>query len=163
MTHYNEQLAKAVASLRKTHKEKKMNGFLTEKELLEDLDSQHNNVDFLAPLVSDKELDPNGIDQHAPGAKLDAGKVRPGLVLGDFSNALLAVSEVGTFGANKYTDHGWLEVENGVNRYKDAMQRHLLKHNTGELIDDETNLTHLAAVAWNVLAMLELTIREGKE
>ena len=30
------------------------------------------------------ELDPNGLDQHAPGAKLDATKARPVLVLGGF-------------------------------------------------------------------------------
>lgn len=30
------------------------------------------------------ERDPNGLDQHAPGAKLDATKARPVLVLGGF-------------------------------------------------------------------------------
>ena len=109
-----------------------------------------------------KESDSYGLDQHELGAKLDAGKVRPGLVLGDFSNALLAVSELGTFGATKYTDHGWSHAENGINRYTDAMMRHLLKHNTGELIDDDTGLSHLTAVAWNILAVLELTIKEQK-
>ena len=157
MTHYDDQITQAAIDIRKNRKP--MVGFLTEEQLLKSITEEKEHADLI---TNSKESDPSGLCAHTPGAKLDAGKVRPGLVLGDFSNALLAVSEVGTYGANKYTDHGWLEVNDGVNRYKDAMQRHLLKHNTGELIDDETDLTHLAAVAWNVLAMLELTIRKGK-
>ena len=33
------------------------------------------------------EKDPNGKEAHSEGSKLDAGKVRVGLVLGDFSNS----------------------------------------------------------------------------
>ena len=72
------------------------------------------------------EQDPNGITQHEPGSKLDAGKNKAG-VLADFSRALLAVSEVGTFGADKYSRGGWQSVPNGVERYTDAAWRHLLK------------------------------------
>ena len=35
------------------------------------------------------EQDPNGKSPHELGAKLDAGKIRPGLVLGGFARALL--------------------------------------------------------------------------
>ena len=51
-------------------------------------------------------------DLHKPGAKDDGVKPRTDLVLGGFSRALLEVSQVGTFGANKYTDNGWMEVPN---------------------------------------------------
>jgi len=95
------------------------------------------------------------IDPHQPGAKLDQGKNRLGLVLGDFSRALQAVGMVGTLGASKYTDHGWIKVENGINRYTDALYRHLLKHSEGECLDPETGLPHLAHIAWNSLAVLE--------
>lgn len=37
------------------------------------------------------ELDPNGLDQHAPGAKLDATKARPVLVLGGFLAVLTSM------------------------------------------------------------------------
>jgi len=47
-------------------------------------------------------------------------------VLGDFGRALLAVAEVGTFGADKYTRGGWVSVPDGVDRYTDALYRHLL-------------------------------------
>lgn len=50
--------------------------------------------------------DPHGIPQHAPGAKLDGGKLRPSLIINGFPSALIAVTEVGTYGANKYTDNG---------------------------------------------------------
>jgi len=103
---------------------------------------------------------PDGKDQHEPGAKLDAGKVRAGLVLGGFSRALLEVSKVGTYGANLYSPYGWTKVENGKERYTDAMLRHFLREEAGEEIDPESNLSHAAHLAWNALARLDLMIRE---
>ena len=108
-----------------------------------------------------KETDPTGRDQHAPGAKLDNGKNRVGLVLGDFSRALWAVGEVGTYGATKYSDHGWLDVPCGYERYLDAHLRHLIQYLSGEQDDPATGINHLAHCAWNVLAMLELEKRSG--
>jgi len=105
-----------------------------------------------------KEEDPSGLNQHEPGAKLDSGKILAG-VLADFSLALEEVSKVGTFGAEKYSRGGWKSVENGEQRYSDAMWRHLLKENR-EALDPETNLSHEAAVAWNALARLELKLRK---
>lgn len=105
--------------------------------------------------------DPNGIDQHAPGAKLDNGKPRHGLVLGAFSNALTEVAKVGTFGANKYSDNGWLSVPNGLARYTDAMLRHHFAEAGGEELDEDSGLRHAAHRAWNALAVLELALREN--
>ena len=108
------------------------------------------------------------MDQHKPGAKLDQTKPRTSLVLGDFANALEYVSKVGTIGANKYTEHGWLEVENGFERYSNAMLRHWLKEHQGELLDKELtdmakeDIPHAACVAWNALARLELILKEQK-
>ena len=104
--------------------------------------------------------DHNGIDQHAPGAKLDNVKPRHGLVLGAFSNALTEVAKVGTFGANKYSDNGWLSVPNGLARYTDAMLRHHFAEAGGEELDDDSGLRHAAHRAWNALAVLELVLRE---
>lgn len=108
------------------------------------------------------ELDLNGRSPHEPGAKLDAGKIRPGLVLMAFSNALRAVSQVGTFGAEKYSDHGWLFVPDGIQRYTDAMFRHLISEGAGEKADTQSGLTHAAHTAWNALARLELMLREDQ-
>lgn len=113
--------------------------------------------------ASCKETDPNGVDPHEPGAKLDSGKPMVGLVLGDFAQALNEVAKVGTIGAKKYTMHGWLEVEKGFDRYTDAMLRHWLAESTGETFDDDTHMLHAAQVAWNALARLELLINTLKE
>lgn len=107
------------------------------------------------------EKDPNGLDQHQPGAKLDDGKNRLGLVLGGFSKALQEVGKVGTYGANKYTDNGWKSVPNGVERYTDAMYRHLLNEAIGERFDKDTGLLHAAHTAWNALAKLDLMLRKS--
>lgn len=105
------------------------------------------------------ENDPTGRNPHEAGAKLDAGKLRAGLVLGDFSRALTEVCAVGTFGANKYTPHGWLSVPNAPQRYTDAMMRHWLKDQAGEAYDPDSGLPHMAHFAWNALALLELALR----
>lgn len=108
------------------------------------------------------EKDPNGLDQHAGGAKLDDGKVRVELVLKGFANALWCVCEVGTYGAVKYTPDGWLEVPNGVERYGDARGRHMLQDWMGEDSDSGSLMLHAAHDAWNSLARLELLLRSGK-
>ena len=102
-------------------------------------------------------LDPNGIDQHAPGAKLDGGKLRPALVLGGFASAVEAMVKVGSDGARKYTDNGWKTVPNGKARYEDALLRHLLAHLRGEGIDEESGSPHISHCMWNAAAIYELS------
>ena len=106
-----------------------------------------------------KEVDPYGKDQHELGAKVDAGKVRVSLLFNDFPRALLEVAKISTFGANKYAAHSWLHVPNGIERYDDAKDRHIL-YGAMEDNDPDSGLLHLAHEAWNVLAKLELIIRE---
>lgn len=107
------------------------------------------------------EADPSGKNPHEPGSKLDRGKPRVGMVMNQFPRALWEVSRVGTFGADKYTEGGWLTVPNGVARYEDAGYRHKLKRAMGESVDQDSGLLHLAHEAWNALAVLELAVREG--
>lgn len=107
------------------------------------------------------EHDPNGIDQHSPGAKLDAGKPSADLLL-DFGRALLSVAEVGTYGANKYTRGGWQSVPDGFHRYTAALLRHLLSEKK-EDCDLDTELLHASHVAWNALARLELLLRDKEK
>lgn len=109
------------------------------------------------------ESDPHGKDRHESGAKLDAGKNRLGLVLGAFARALEAVGDIGTYGAVKYTENGWISVPDGINRYTDAMYRHLLAEAKGEVNDPETGFLHAAHAAWNALARLDLMLRKMEE
>lgn len=108
------------------------------------------------------EKDPRGLSQHEAGAKLDHGKPNLDLVLGEFPRALTEVGQVGTFGANKYTPRGWLQVDNAVERYSSALLRHYLSHRKGEDVDPDSGLSHLAHMAWNALAVLELIERGNK-
>lgn len=108
------------------------------------------------------ERDPNGRDPHQPGAKLDAGKSRVWLCVSGFARALEQVANVTTQGAKKYTPDGWMTVQDGESRYMDALGRHLLKLGTGEKNDADTGCHHLAQVAWNALAALELELRRDE-
>lgn len=117
--------------------------------------------DILTPKTV--ERDPSGLDSHEPGAKLDAGKNRLGMVLGGFARALQEVGRVGTYGAEKYSPNGWRHVENGEQRYLDAAYRHLLADAAGECIDEGSGLTHLSHAAWNILALTELRMRSSSE
>lgn len=110
------------------------------------------------------EKDPYGKDPHEAGSKLDAGKPQVvKYVLGYFPNALKAVAEVSEYGARKYTSMGWSTVPDGVDRYREALGRHLLAEAEAQAWDltqvDESGLLHDAQEAWNALAKLELRLR----
>lgn len=108
------------------------------------------------------EADPSGRAPNTPGAKLDAAKpsVARGL-LWYFPNACKEIARVSVAGARKYTWSGWETVPDGYNRYSDAAARHLL--DAPQVIDADTGAYHLAQVAWNAMAALELYIREQQQ
>ena len=93
------------------------------------------------------------------GIKHDKGKARVDLVLTGFPNALMAIAEVATFGADIHGENTWQDLEDGEKRYMAAEGRHKLKRLTGNNIDKESGLTHQAHEVWNALAQLELAIR----
>ena len=64
------------------------------------------------------------------------------------------IVKVYTAGSIKYGDNNWQNLENGYQRYKAAMLRHLLEYEKGNTIDKDTGCHHLAQVAWNAIAML---------
>lgn len=126
-----------------------------------------NSPKVMGTLTYKRETDPNGKDPHAPGAKLDQGKLRPWLCIAGFARALEEVSRVTTKGAEKYTPNGWAEVENGEERYLEAFGRHLLALGRGETFDDGPkglgpDVYHKASMIWNLLASLELELRNKK-
>ncbi len=103
---------------------------------------------------SKSEKDPSGILPGEPGCKMDADKPQAELLI-DFGLALMAVAEVCTYGAKKYSLGGWQHVDKGYSRYTGAMLRHLF-----ERTPDPSGLSHDAHVAWNALARLELRLRQ---
>ena len=114
-------------------------------------DCEHDDAQYF-------ESDPNGLDQHMPGAKMDACK--PDLTyLCQFPRALRAVCLIAMYGANKYTERGWENVSDGPRRYLAAEIRHALP--IQGYLDKESGLMHDAHKAWNALAALELQLREA--
>lgn len=112
------------------------------------------------------EKDPKGLNPKAPGAKLDFGKapVARGAIK-YFPRALIAVAMLSLYGSEKYSWAGWAKVDDGINRYDDAIARHMV----GEAIEGELDeawlnvgkeVRHATAVAWNALARLELILQE---
>ena len=61
------------------------------------------------------------------------------------------IARVYTEGAKKYGDNNWQNLDNGYERYKGALLRHLYASSLEEF-DPETK--HEAAIAWNALALL---------
>lgn len=99
------------------------------------------------------------------GHKADNGK--PQVVQGViqyFPRALKSVARVSEYGAHKYnvpySDKNWERVEDGLNRYTDALGRHLCDEMAGDESDPESGLLHAAHAAWNALARLELILRK---
>lgn len=57
-------------------------------------------------------------------------------------------------GAKKYGPNRWQDLDNGFERYRAAMARHLMEYLKGERVDADTGCLHLAQVAWNAITML---------
>lgn len=72
------------------------------------------------------------------------------------------VVEVFHFGARKYSPNTWQNLDNGYDRYKAAMLRHIVCFEEGERLDPESGLHHLAHAAWNSLAMLYYALRRER-
>jgi hypothetical protein len=75
------------------------------------------------------------------GVKYDADKDDWALMPFD---ALQPCLRVLMLGSKKYSDDNWKFVDNHERRYFNAAMRHLLAWKSGEKIDGETGITHLA-------------------
>lgn len=73
--------------------------------------------------------------------------------------ALTAVADLMTKNAESHGAEGWRTRENGQQRYREALQRHIAATWRGEE-EDPDGFHHLAAVAANALIALELKINE---
>lgn len=72
------------------------------------------------------------------------------------------IVRVYTAGAKKYGEDKWQNLPDGIRRYKAALLRHLVEFDKGNEIDEETGAFHLAAVAWNAIAMLHISKQQKK-
>lgn len=92
------------------------------------------------------------------GMKFDDNKIRMSLMMRTLAKPLYAIAAVLTYGAKKYLPNNWQGVE--AERYEDALDRHLTAWRTGETIDPDTGLHHLAHAGCNVLFLLYKEIKD---
>ena len=93
------------------------------------------------------------------GTKYDDGKLRLAEMIIDFKIPIEELCKVWEFGANKYEKSNWKKLANPIDRYTNAMLRHLLAEETN-LVDDESGLLHAAHIAFNALARLHFILLE---
>ena len=94
------------------------------------------------------------------GIKYDSNKPRLAEMIADFAPELEQLCKVWEFGANKYSKSNWKLVDNGYNRYSNALIRHLIAEDK-DYYDDESQLLHAAHIAFNALARMHF-ILQGK-
>lgn len=95
------------------------------------------------------------------GIKFDDEKPRTDLLMEGVPDALMEISRVLGFGANKYGEHNWKGLDNAKSRYRAAQVRHALQGVT-ETTDEESGLFHAAHEACCVLFRLQLIIEEER-
>jgi len=93
------------------------------------------------------------------GAKHDAGKLRLDLIPPE---AIRALGEALTYGADKYGDRNW---EQGISedRLYAALQRHLLAWREGEAKDKESGLSSLAHALCNLAMLVTFERRAARD
>lgn len=93
------------------------------------------------------------------GVKYDAGKPRMDLLPPD---ALIAIAEVFTFGAEKYDAWNWAKGMRG-GRLVASLHRHMAAYQLGQDHDEESGLHHLAHAGCCVMMLLGLHLRDTVE
>jgi hypothetical protein len=93
------------------------------------------------------------------GIKFDNGdeKIKwmlvPWLALKEITKVLMA-------GAVKYLPDNWKKVPDSINRYKEALLRHVIADAEGELVDKDYGLLHLAHAGCCILFLIWFYIQE---
>ena len=98
------------------------------------------------------KLDEAQVDDLQHGVKFDVGKARFDLIS---AGPLQELAMIYTYGAKKYADRNW-EKGMAFGRLYAATQRHLNAFWSGQSIDEESGMHHLAHAAFGMLALMEL-------
>lgn len=91
--------------------------------------------------------------EEKTGKKFDEGKLRMGLLP---PYAIEGLAQVLTYGANKYGDENWRDLQDAERRYMDALLRHVNAYMKGEENDPETGLSHLKHAMANLAFMIDI-------
>jgi hypothetical protein len=107
------------------------------------------------------EIDSYGdFKEKIEGQKFDQGKPRWDLVQ---TQAIQEYVKALTYGAEKYSPHGWRKVHDKTNKYFAALQRHIWAWRMGENVDAESGLHPLAHAMCCVAILLEVELEAGGE
>ena len=85
--------------------------------------------------------------------KYDKGKLQYGLIPPE---VLEEMAKVLTYGAEKYGKDNW-KLNTDLDRYIDALYRHLAAWRMGEELDQESDLHHLSHAITNIAFLIYLT------
>lgn len=94
--------------------------------------------------------------ESTPLAKrFNAGKPPLSYIM-EFRQALIGISQVAEYGAEKYSRYNW---KKGLKYTQviDSLLRHLCAYADGEDLDPETCLPHVDHIGWNALSLAEMT------
>jgi hypothetical protein len=114
----------------------------------------YTNINDIPRTLTPEEI--KALEDGGGGAvKADTGKARMDLFPGD---ALFAITDILTFGANKYTDRNW---EKGMkwSRPFSALMRHMWAWWQGEKLDSETGRSHLWHAGCCIVFLIVYEIR----
>lgn len=95
------------------------------------------------------------LDDHERYTRGIPIRTSPVKALSDLIAGLEGVIAVGEFGAKKYAMGNWKQVPDAVLRYTNAAGRHFIA-STLEHFDQESQLSHISHLTWNLLAVSEL-------
>ena len=95
----------------------------------------------------------------AEGIKYDSAKPRMNLLP---PKAIIEISKVLTFGAEKYDAENWRKLDDLQNRYTAGALRHIFAHMDGEKDDPESNISHLAHALCCLLFKLEIELENAQ-
>ena len=95
----------------------------------------------------------------ASGIKYDSEKPKMNLLP---PKAIVEISKVLTFGAEKYDAENWRKLDDLQNRYTAGALRHIFAHMDGEDLDPESGMSHLAHALCCLLFKLEIELENAK-
>lgn len=98
--------------------------------------------------------------EYNQSAKFDGGKLRYELIPVEVEQEL---AKVFTYGATKYADNSWQQVQPFYDRYYAALRRHMAAWRSGETTDPESGLRHLSHALCNIAFLLAKEIADERK
>lgn len=120
-----------------------------------DIKVKDQNNDIVYHTIFETNIDSHTTDQTA---KADAGKLQLTLVP---TQIIKDIAEVRMYGNRKYGDpDNWKQV--GIERYKDALMRHLIAYlEDPQGVDEESGIPHYKHIACNMAFICEMEAKKN--